>query len=55
MMLLEARIAGATGDYRGAVALLETLDEAVPGNATITGLLERFRESAQRTVSGCGE
>ncbi len=46
MMLLEARIASAAGDHQAAVALMETLDEAVPGNSTIQGLLETFRELA---------
>jgi tetratricopeptide (TPR) repeat protein len=43
-MMLEARIASALGDHDGAVGLMEYIDQAVPNNATVTGLLEMFRK-----------
>lgn len=46
MTVLEARIASAAGDHAHAVALMEKIDQAVPNNRTVTGLLETFRELA---------
>ncbi|MDX1644354.1 MAG: amidohydrolase family protein, partial [Thermoanaerobaculia bacterium] len=45
-MLLQARLASAAGDHGEAVTLMETIDEAVPNNETVQGLLETFRKLA---------
>lgn len=50
-MLLEARIASAAGDHQDAVALMETIDEAVPNNDTVTELLETFRQLAAEAAA----
>jgi imidazolonepropionase-like amidohydrolase len=45
-MMLEARIASAQGEHQAAVKLMEFIDQAVPNNGTVMGLLETFRKLA---------
>jgi hypothetical protein len=50
-MMLEARIASAQGEHQAAVELMEFIDQAVPDNGTVMGLLETFRELAAEAQS----
>ena len=50
-MMLEARIASAQGEHQAAVELMEFIDQAVPNNGTVMGLLETFRKLAAESTN----
>ena len=51
IQMLEARIASAQGEHQAAVTLMEFIDQTVPNNGTVTGLLDAFRKLAAESAN----